>query len=172
MTLGLYGGSFNPPHIGHVEAARSAIAALALDRLIWMPSGDPPHKELPKGTPSVTHRLKMSELAAAGLPNTIVSDYELAGGARYTVDTVRHLLGLYRPKKIYLLMGRDMGDMFDRWYKADELRALCEVYVFPRTPESSTDARKLLAVGRGEDLLNPSVFAYIRKEGLYGAAYG
>ncbi len=170
MTLGLYGGSFNPPHVGHVNAAREAIDALRLDALIWMPSGNPPHKTLPEGTPSVLHRLAMSLLAVRGLPGAEVSDIELRGGARYTYDTVCMLLEERKPDKLFLLMGRDMWETFESWYRAEELKKLCEPYVFPRTPVSSTEARTRLTAGGGEELLPPEVFAYIRREGLYGYA--
>lgn len=170
MTLGLYGGSFNPPHMGHVNAAREAIDNLRLDTLIWMPSGNPPHKTLPEGTPSAPHRLAMSRLAVRGLPGTEVSDFELRGGARYTYDTVCMLLEQRNPDKMFLLMGRDMWETFGSWYRAEELKKLCEPYVFPRTPVSSTEARARLTAGGGEELLPPEVFVFIQREGLYGFA--
>ncbi|MDR1669553.1 MAG: nicotinate-nicotinamide nucleotide adenylyltransferase [Oscillospiraceae bacterium] len=168
MTLGLYGGSFNPPHTGHVGAAAEAIKTLRLDRLIWMPSGDPPHKTLPEETPSPAHRLAMSRLAAAGLRGAEVSAFELDGGARYTVDTVRMLLEREKPEKLYLLMGSDQWEVFPTWRQADELLKLCEPYIFPRTPVSSTEIRAQLREGRGKELLTPGVYDYIRSEGLYG----
>jgi nicotinate-nucleotide adenylyltransferase len=166
MTLALYGGSFNPPHNGHVALARNALETLRPDRLIWMPSGDPPHKALPPGTPSAAHRLEMSRLAAGGLPGAEVSDFELTGGARYTIDTVSMLMERYKPDKLWLLMGSDMRESFDTWYRADELRKLAEVYVFPRNivPVSSTDVRRSLD-GANIPL---NVWGYIQREGLYG----
>lgn len=170
MTLALYGGSFNPPHNGHVLLAQNAIETLKPDLLIWMPAGDPPHKTLPEGTPSAAHRLEMSRLAAAGLCRTEVSDFELNGGARYTADTVDMLYARYSPDKLWLLIGQDMWDTFNTWYRSDELRKRCEIYVFPRDiePVSSTELRALLAHGEGENLTSPAVWDYIRREGLYG----
>ena len=60
MNIGIYGGTFNPPHLGHFQAARAAIAALKLDKLILIPAALPPHKELPEGTPSPERRLEMT----------------------------------------------------------------------------------------------------------------
>ncbi|MDR0293783.1 MAG: nicotinate-nicotinamide nucleotide adenylyltransferase [Oscillospiraceae bacterium] len=170
MILGLYGGSFNPPHNGHVALARKALDELRLDRLIWMPSGSPPHRELPDNTPSAAHRLAMSKLAAGRLRDTEVSSFELYGGAQYTYDTVKTLLEREKPETLWLLMGSDMGDTFDMWVRADELRALCKTYVCPRTalPVSSTEIRGLLARGLGGDMLPAEVYDYIQKEGLYG----
>ena len=64
MKIGIYGGSFNPPHLGHLAAARAAMAALELDRLVFIPAGDPPHKELAPGSPGRAQRLEMARIAA------------------------------------------------------------------------------------------------------------
>ena len=174
MKLALYGGSFNPPHNGHISLARHAVEALRPDKLIWMPSGDPPHKALPEGTPSGAHRLEMSRLAAAELGGIAeVSDFELAGGARYTIDTVKMLTARYQPEKLWLLLGSDMWDSFHSWYCANELRRLAEPFVVSRDiyPISSTELRKQLTVNNQQlttDNIPLSVLDYIRKEGLYG----
>jgi nicotinate-nucleotide adenylyltransferase len=166
MTLALFGGSFNPPHNGHVALARHALETLRPDKLIWMPSGDPPHKALPEGSPSAAHRLAMSRLAAEGVPRTEVSDFEIMGGARYTIDTVKTLLERDRPDKLWLLMGQDMRDCYHTWYGAEELSSLCEPFVVSRetVPVSSTEIRASLDGSK----VPAKVWAYIRKEGLYG----
>ena len=64
MKIGIFGGTFNPPHLGHITAAREAFALLSLDRLLLIPAGLPPHKELPAGSPTAAQRLEMSRLAA------------------------------------------------------------------------------------------------------------
>ncbi|MDR0325395.1 MAG: nicotinate-nicotinamide nucleotide adenylyltransferase [Oscillospiraceae bacterium] len=170
MTLALYGGSFNPPHNGHVMLARNALEALRPGKLIWMPSGNPPHKALPDSTPSVAHRLALSRLAAEGLPDTEVSDFELIGGARYTIDTVMMLRERYKPDTLWLLMGSDMRDSLGGWYRADDLRRFTEPYTFSREicPVSSTEVRALLAQGLGRENVPPAVWEYIRREELYG----
>jgi nicotinic acid mononucleotide adenylyltransferase len=96
-----------------------------------------------------------------------VSDFEITGGARYTVDTVTMLREKYAPDTLWLLMGSDMRESFDAWYKADELRELVEIYVFPRNivPVSSTEFR---TTPDGTNI-PPKVWEYIQREGLYGA---
>jgi nicotinate-nucleotide adenylyltransferase len=148
--------------------ARNALDELCLDKLIIMPSGDPPHK--PEGTPSVECRLAMCRLAFEVLCDTEVSGYELLGGARYTFDTVMMLRERYKPETLYLIMGSDMGDSFDSWYRADELRKLCKLYIYPRQilPVTSTDIRRLLALGDDTVKIPAAVLKYIREERLYG----
>ena len=80
MKTGIYGGTFNPPHIGHVKAAATAIASLGLDRLIVLPTGEPPHKQIPEGSPSGEQRLEMVKLAFSGLDRVLVSDLVLPRG--------------------------------------------------------------------------------------------
>ena len=169
MNLALYGGSFNPPHNGHLSVARRALEELSLQKLIIMPSGDPPHKTMPEGTPSIFHRLTLCQLAFDSLPDTEVSDFELEGGARYTIDTVKMLHERYKPDKLWLLLGSDAWESFHDWRCAEELRGLVEVYVVPRDiyPVSSTEMRDAL----DGDKLPAAVLNYIRKEGLYGTSF-
>jgi nicotinate-nucleotide adenylyltransferase len=154
--------------------ARNAAEELRLDKLVIMPSGSPPHKTLPEGTPDAAHRLEMSRLAAAELGGIAeVSDFELSGGASYTIDTVRMLLAKHRPEKLWLLLGSDAWESFHNWRGADEILKLAEVYVVPREiyPVSSTELRERLTTDSGqraEDKLPAAVLNYIRKEGLYG----
>jgi nicotinate-nucleotide adenylyltransferase len=165
MNLALYGGSFNPPHNGHVALVRRAIEELNPDKLLIMPSGDPPHRALPQGTPSAAHRLELCRLAFRGLPNTEVSSFELNGGARYTIDTVKTLTAREQPEKLWLLLGSDAWEGYHQWHCAEELSGLVEVYVVSRgiCPVSSTELRKSLDGNR----IPASVLDYIRKEGLY-----
>ena len=119
MKTGIYGGTFNPPHIGHVKAAATAIASLGLDRLIVLPTGEPPHKQIPEGSPSGEQRLEMVKLAFSGLDRVLVSDLELRrGGPSYTCDTIRALREEYPEDELFLIMGTDMFATLDRWYNA------------------------------------------------------
>ena len=92
MKIGIYGGTFNPPHLGHLASARFAMEYLGLDRLIFMPAGDPPHKELPAHSPPAQKRLEMMALAADSmlLPSRVeISDMEVRReGKSYTADTL------------------------------------------------------------------------------------
>jgi nicotinic acid mononucleotide adenylyltransferase len=107
-------------------------------------------------------------LAFEGLPCTEVSDFELAGGARYTIDTVKMLRERYRPNKLRLLLGSDAWESFSGWRCAEELRALVEVFIISRDiyPVSSTEMRDTL----DGDKIPAAVLDYIRKEGLYGTS--
>ena len=94
MRIGIYGGTFNPPHQGHMLAARIALEALDLDRLILIPTAQPPHKDLPAGSPTAEDRLAMTNIAADNLlwPAISVSDLELRrAGRSYTADTIEAL---------------------------------------------------------------------------------
>ena len=75
--IGIYGGTFNPPHIGHIRAAAFAVQELRLDKLLVIPDRIAPHKQLPKDSPTPQQRLEMLKIATAGLPNMEVSDLEL-----------------------------------------------------------------------------------------------
>jgi len=92
MRIAVFGGSFNPPHIGHVEAANAAMAELCADKLIVVPAARPPHKETETGCPTAEERFLLSMLAFGEIPNTEVSDIELTrSGVGYTVDTLTEL---------------------------------------------------------------------------------
>ena len=92
MKIGSYGGTFNPPHRGHVLAAASAVKELKLERLIVMPAGTPPHKEVPAGNPDGEERLALARMAFSSVDGAIVSDYEVASaGTDYTIDTLNWL---------------------------------------------------------------------------------
>lgn len=120
--IGIYGGTFNPPHAGHMEAARQAIDLLKLDRLLLVPDGQPPHKEMPEGTPDAAQRLELLRLAAAGLEKAEVLDLEICrAGRSYTADTLAELEKRYPGDTLYLLMGTDMLLSFPHWYRPEEI---------------------------------------------------
>lgn len=124
MNILLYGGTFNPPHIGHVAAAKTAWEILAPDKLIWMPAGDPPHKALPPGTPGAAHRLEMSRLALLNFPEAELSDLEIRSkGLRYTFDTAGAILARAPGARLTILTGGDMLMSLDSWHRAPELLA-------------------------------------------------
>ena len=112
MKIGIYGGTFNPPHLGHMEAARTAIQVLGLDKLLLIPAGVPPHKAMPEGSPDQDQRLEMTRLAAeqTGLDNKVeVLDIELRReGRSYTAETLAQLKEQYPEDELWLLMGTDM----------------------------------------------------------------
>jgi nicotinate-nucleotide adenylyltransferase len=116
MRIAIFGGSFNPPHPGHVRAAHAAYDALRPDKLIIMPAADPPHKELPECSPPPEERLLLTRLAFADMPAAEVSDIEIVrSGESYTADTVEQLRTLYPGAELTLILGTDMLLLFESW---------------------------------------------------------
>ena len=137
MKIGIYGGSFNPPHLGHLAAARAAMAALELDRLVFIPAGDPPHKELAPGSPGRAQRLEMARIAADQLllpAQTEVWDTELhREGKSYTADTLEEAAARWPGDQLWLLMGTDMFLTLHLWAEPEKILALAGVCAFGRT---------------------------------------
>lgn len=126
--IGIYGGTYAPPHNGHVAAARAFIEQMKLDELLIIPAGVPPHKGIdPSDLPH--HRLAMCRLAFGSVGRAVVSDMEIKrGGKSYTVDTLRELSAPGR--KLFLLTGTDMMLTFDGWREFREIfRLACPVYI-------------------------------------------
>lgn len=149
MNIGIYGGTFNPPHLGHFQAAKTAIAALKLDKLILIPAALPPHKELPEGTPSPERRLEMTAKMAdaMAMSGTVeVSDLELRRpGKSYTADTLEQLHRQYPQAKLWLLMGTDMFLTLHLWREPERIMALAGICAFGRTEQ---DREELFAPQR------------------------
>ena len=149
MRLGIYGGSFNPPHLGHLHAAVAAAKHLALDQLLLIPAGIPPHKQLDE--PGAAHRAAMTDFMAqqaaldTGIP-VKVSRMEIErGGKSYTADTVRALREQYPDDELWLLMGTDMFLTLQDWYQPEEILARAGVCAFGR---SEKDTEELFTVQR------------------------
>ncbi|MCR5088292.1 MAG: nicotinate (nicotinamide) nucleotide adenylyltransferase [Oscillospiraceae bacterium] len=133
MELAIYGGSFNPPHLGHREAIRTAQRELKADRLLVIPDNIPPHKELDEDSPEAEERLKLCELAFGDLPGVEVSPLELQrSGRSYTFDTVRELEESRPDARITLIIGTDMFLSFEEWYQFAYLLEHCRLAVLAR----------------------------------------
>lgn len=147
MKVGIYGGTFNPIHAGHVEAARFAATYLKLDILYLIPAGLPPHKVLAEDTPDARHRLHMTKLAAGAIgDNVTVLDIELnRTGKSYTADTLRELQARHHGDELFLLLGTDMFLTIQKWYQAEEIMRRCTLCAFGR---SEADTEELFAVQR------------------------
>ena len=171
MRVGIFGGSFNPPHLGHLLASREAAKDLGLDLLYVVPTGTPPHKRLPDGAPDAETRLHLTELLFAQEPGVVVTDLELRRpGPSYTVDTVLAIKRQHPDAALYLLMGTDMYDTLAQWHRAEELGTLMTPYVFHRLfALSSTKVRALLAERQGADFVGDAVYRDIIAHGYYGA---
>ena len=151
MKIGIYGGSFNPPHLGHLAAAESAAKYLQLDKLILIPAGIPPHKALSADEPGKAHRLAMTRLMGeqAALDTGVeveISAMEIEReGKSYSVDTVREVHEQYPDAELWLLMGTDMFLSFQNWYKPEEILRYAGLCAFGRTEK---DGEELFAPQR------------------------
>ena len=149
MKIGVYGGTFNPPHLGHLTAARAVFDLLKLDKLLLVPAGLPPHKALPAGSPTAEQRLEMTRLAAEqlGLGDRVqVLDLELRRqGKSYTADTLSQIRELYPEAELWLLMGTDMFLTLQTWHEPEAIFALAGIAAFGRTEE---DTEELFSVQR------------------------
>ena len=133
MRIGIYGGTFNPPHVGHVHAAAEAGRILQLDKLLIIPDNIPPHKEMPAGSPSNEQRLEMTRLAFGGIPYTEVSDLELyRAGKSYSSDTVQQVHAMYPDAELWLLMGSDMLEIFHLWHEPEVITKFAKLATFVR----------------------------------------
>lgn len=134
--IGIYGGTFNPPHRGHMQAAQQAAELLKLDKLLLIPGGQPPHKIMPVGTPTAQERLELVRLAAASVPKAEVSDLELCRvGKSYTADTLEALRDRYPKDDLFLLMGTDMLLSFPEWYGPERICGCAKLAVMLREQE-------------------------------------
>lgn len=200
--MGLFGGSFDPIHQGHLEMALRIAERLELDGVVLMPTFVPPHK-IRESMASAEHRLAMCRLAAQGHPQLQVSDLELTReGASFTVDTLTALCEQYPDTQWYLLVGADMFVTLRTWYRFEDIARLavlctvpregtdethlfeyaadlaadgieCYVDPYPVTSVSSTQIRRRIAAGETLTGLVPQgVEEYIRQNGLYRRTEG
>ena len=127
---GILGGSFDPPHVGHVSVARDLLEELRLDRLLVIPAGDPPHREV---TLPAQVRLDLTRRAFADLPGIEVSPMEIErAGPSYTVDTLEALARRFRADRLVLAMGADQFAAIHRWERWRRLPELARIAVMPR----------------------------------------
>lgn len=144
MRIAIFGGSFNPPHNGHVEAAKTAARELHAEKLIIVPAARPPHKEQEAGSPSAEERFSLSLLAFATLPNTEVSDIEMSReGVGYTVDTLLEIKKLYPDDELFLLMGTDMLTSFETWKDYKRILEFSTLAAFSRKLDETAEISKL-----------------------------
>jgi nicotinate-nucleotide adenylyltransferase len=161
VRVGLFGGSFNPIHLGHLRAAEEVREALQLDLVYFIPAASPPHKS-DTGLAPPDHRLRMVQLATKGNRYFMVSDAEVRrAGPSYTVDTVRHFRATLRAQpQLFLMIGSDSFAELETWKDADQIVAQCSIIVHSRS-----------AGGQGERapgaLAALQRFGYITKSGYY-----
>jgi len=155
--IGIYGGTFNPPHIGHIRGAAQAVDALSLDKLLLIPDRIAPHKQLPPNSPTPRQRLEMLRLAAASLPKTEVTDLELRReGPSYTYQTVEQLRLEHPEASLILIMGTDMFLSFLTWRRAEEILKEVSIAVLYRGEKdelSAIEDQKKILEAMGTEVL-------------------
>jgi nicotinate-nucleotide adenylyltransferase len=151
QRLGVLGGTFNPPHLGHIAVASRALAQLHLERVLLMPSHTPPHK-LPQHDPGPAHRLRMCQLAVAGHRGLGACALEIErGGPSYTVDTLlalhdRARADAHHPAlRLTLILGSDMACTLPSWRRPDELVDLAGIAVAERPGDGRGEVVRALA---------------------------
>lgn len=141
--IGLFGGSFNPIHNGHMNLALSVKKSLGLDRIILIPSGTSPHKSSGEYAPA-EDRLEMCRLACEDHDGFEVSDYEILNQRKsYTVYTVRHFKELFPEDELYLLVGSDMLLSFDTWFEYRQILKNVTVAAVSRTGDDTDQLLKM-----------------------------
>lgn len=136
QRIALFGGTFAPPHLGHVHAVKTLSEHIDVDRIIIMPTFMPPHKVKVKGdTPEL--RLEMCRAAFGSIDKAYVSDYEIErGGVSYTVHTLEHLTSEFENADIFLLCGTDMFLTLNSWFRAERIFSLARIVCIPRYSEN------------------------------------
>ena len=150
MRLGLFGGTFDPPHVGHITVANAALVRLGLERVIFMPAGNP---WLKTGTPvtEACHRVQMTRMATEHNPKFEVSEMETNRlGPSYTVETLRELNSMERgTRDLYLIVGLDALVEFDLWHNPSEILDLATLAGYRRLGFEDVPRRSLEVVRRG-----------------------
>ncbi|HLW71626.1 MAG TPA: nicotinate-nucleotide adenylyltransferase [Candidatus Binataceae bacterium] len=149
MRIGLFGGSFNPIHFGHLRAAEEVREALTLEIVYFIPAAAPPHKPH-DDLARPDHRLRMAQLGTKGNRHFMVSDAELRrSGPSYTIDTVRHFAETTRGRnELYLLVGGDQFNELETWKDCDELARSCNLVVHSRPSAATAGKISLAALAR------------------------
>jgi nicotinate-nucleotide adenylyltransferase len=146
MRIGIFGGTFNPIHLAHLRSAEEVREALHLDRVLFVPSATPPHKQR-AGLAAAAHRLAMVKLAIAGHPAFRVSTIEIdRGGPSYSIDTVRALRLRMPRARFTLILGLDAFRDIGTWKQYADLFTLCDFVVTSRPPCTAEPLRRALPV--------------------------
>ncbi len=150
MRTGIMGGTFNPPHLGHLHAAECVKDALGLDKVLFVPTNLPPHKKMPAGSADTKQRCEMVERMLEGRGWAELSTIEIdRGGASYTIDTVRALYETREYGELFLIMGTDMLMMLDYgWREPQEICRLCTLAVVARGAGQQGELQKKAALLR------------------------
>lgn len=188
MRLAIFGGTFDPIHKAHITMAREAADGFGLDRVLFVPAGNPPHKS-GGALAGYEDRYRMAELAAHGDTRFVVSRLEEGGERSYSIDTVEKVQATLAPDdKLFFLIGADAFAEVETWHRWQELIASVAFLVVSRPghryripegarvdrletldlPVSSSDIRAALASGKRPEEIPEAVLEYIYRNGLYG----
>lgn len=190
--VGVFGGTFDPPHVGHSIVAAEVAEAVALDRVLWVPASIPPHKQGRRVSPAAVRR-RMVEAAVSRDPRFELCNLELErGGVSYTVDTLRSLRASHPGWSLFLILGPDLPAGFASWKEPEAIGELAEPVAIlragavpPRTAElagarvvrvttvdvSSSRIRRRVAREKAvSDMVVPGVLSIIESERLYRAS--
>lgn len=170
--IGILGGSFNPPQIGHLGLAQYALAQHHVDEVCVMPCAQHPYG---KNLAPFADRLAMCQLAFHGLPHVVVSDMEAHLAApNYTVQTLRHLHDTVKNAAFFLIVGSDVATDLANWKDSGDIQKLAGIIMVPRGPQSpipdtsATEVRRRIHSGDSiADLVPAPVAQYIQAHGLY-----
>ncbi|MCF7895227.1 MAG: nicotinate-nucleotide adenylyltransferase [Candidatus Omnitrophica bacterium] len=185
MKIGILGGTFNPPHIGHLVLAQEVLEHLKLDKIFFIPTNNPPHKKGKQLEPK--KRFLMAKLTVAGNYKFKVLDLELKRkGKSYTVDTIAELKTKYPKDKLYLIIGSDLAKDFKKWKSPEKIKKMATVVVAKRRGSpfrssksfkqvdiiqielSSSQIRERIKKGKTVKYLVPKkVENYIKENNLY-----
>lgn len=186
--IGIFGGTFDPPHLGHIHIAKKILTKLSLDEIWFMPNHQPPHKEKSDGVTNMD-RVNMLELSIEDHPQFRVETIELERpGPSYTFETIQILTERNKDMEFYFIIGADMIEYLPHWYKIDELVKLVTfvgvkrpnfshettypviLVDLPEVAISSSDIRERLQTGESvQALLHNKVTLYIKEKKLYGS---
>jgi nicotinate-nucleotide adenylyltransferase len=132
QNIGIFGGTFNPPHLGHLALAREALKEFSLEKIFFIPAFMPPHKE-PRNVIDAEHRMAMVKLLLEGDAGLELCDFEITKkSVSYYIDTVRYFKNEYPSTKIHFLIGSDAFYNIDTWKQSQELMSLIDFIIFPR----------------------------------------
>lgn len=169
MRIAVLGGSFNPIHVGHLILASNVASELGYDKVIFVPTGNPPHKQMENGgqkAPSAKDRFNMVRLAVKGDRRFAVDDCEIKReGKSYTFDTITYLEEKYGASlegKIGLIMGDDLLPGFHLWHRAEELSRKCDLILALRKSQSENKGFENHATGEYANIENSENFDYTK----------
>jgi nicotinate-nucleotide adenylyltransferase len=149
VRIGILGGTFNPPHLGHLVSAQEAYLQLELDRVLFIPASIPPHKAV-EDEPGADHRVALCRLAIAGDERFDVEDLEISRpGPSYTVDTLEELHSRAPDSELFLIVGGDIAAGLPEWHQPERVLSLATLAVAQRRGTSRSAVREALGGLRG-----------------------